>query len=111
MIAPSTLEPVRTFLHSSSGQSFLVSEVVVSLRTAGLTEVDVVAALRELERRGEAVWRSFPMRDPHLAYDSLEFVAGVDFSGTEDARHQAELATQRGFRNWLQAWLSGHRCS
>ena len=81
-----TTEAVRRFLAANSDRAFLVSEVVaatsVSVRPA---RSEVLGAIEQLAEKGEAVSRLFPVRDPHLAFSSLRFVAAVDPAGRSTA--------------------------
>lgn len=107
MTASSPADSLRAFL-ADRGGGLLISEVVAGLRPAGLDEAVVLATLKQLAETGAVVWRSFPVRDPHLAFTALDFVAAVAPGG--DGRQAAERAVEKAFENWLRSWLSGHRC-
>lgn len=83
----------------------------MGVRPAKVAEPDVNRALEELAASGEVVWRSYPVQDPHLAFDHLVFVAPVADEGSESARRDAELAAERAYNDWLGEWLRSHRCS
>ena len=67
------------------------------------SEEEVLGAIDALAERGEVVSRSFPVRDPHLAFSSLRFVAAVDPAA---GARQADVHTERAYRSWLREWLS-----
>jgi hypothetical protein len=102
-----TTEAVRRFLAANSDRAFLVSEVVAATRSLSANEGDVLGAIEQLAEKGEVVSRLFPVRDPHLAFSSLRFVAAVD--PVAGAR-QADVHTERAYQSWLREWLSSHRC-
>ena len=106
MTVPPAVDAVRDFLRSNSSRAFLVSEVVAGVRPAERDETKVLGAIKDLADRGEIVSRQFAVRDPHLAFDSLQFVAAVEPAGSR----QAELNTARAYQAWLRDWLSSHRC-
>jgi len=89
----------------------LLSEIVVGVRPAEVAEPDVTRALKEMADGGEVVWRSFPIQDPHFAFDCLDFVAPVADDGSEQARRDAELAAEHAYNDWLGEWLRSHRCT
>jgi hypothetical protein len=103
-----TAEAVRSFLRSNRDRAFLVSEIVAGVRPHSSDEAEVLNVIDDLAERGEIFSRLFPVRDPHLAFSSLRFVAAVD--PVAGAR-QAELHTERAYQSWLREWLSSHRCS
>ena len=84
---------------------------MVGVRPAEVAESDVTRSLKEMADGGEVVWRSFPIQDPHLAFDRLDFVAPVTDDGSEQARRDAELAAERAYNAWLGEWLASHRCT
>ena len=106
MTSPPVVDAVRHFLESNSDRAFLVSEVVAGVRPMERDEAEVLGAIKDLAERGEVVSRRFAVRDPHLAFDNLQFVAAVEPVGSR----QAEINTQRAYQAWLRAWLSSHRC-
>ena len=100
-------EAVRQFLSRNTQRAFLLSEVVARVRARIPSEPDIVDAVKRLNDEGEVILRSFPVRDPHLAFDSLEFVATIEpIAGARGA----ELLTQKAYKSWLSDWLSSHRC-
>jgi hypothetical protein len=102
-----TTEAVWRFLTSNRDRAFLVSEVVAAARSPSGSEEEVLGAIDALAERGEVVSRSFPVRDPHLAFSSLRFVAAVDPAA---GARQADVHTERAYQSWLREWLSSHRC-
>lgn len=102
-----TVETVRTFLRTNGDRAHLVSEVVMAARSQPGLESEVLGAIEDLAAAGEVFSRSFSVRDPHLAFTSLQFVTAV--GPAEDSR-QAELRTERAYQAWLREWVSSHRC-
>jgi hypothetical protein len=102
-----TIDALREFFARNGDRAFLVSEVAVAVQGRSDSESDVLDALEELTAIGEVFSRTFPVRDPHLAFSSLQFVAAV--SAPVNSR-QAEMHTQKAYQAWLRDWLSSHRC-
>jgi hypothetical protein len=100
-------DAVRQFLSANPHRAFLLSEVVARVRARVPNEPDVVNAVQHLSDEGAVILRSFPVRDPHLAFDRLEFVAAIEPSA---GARGAELLTQQAYKSWLSDWLSSHRC-
>ncbi len=108
MTSSRTLETVRDFLWTHDDCAFLVSEVAAAVRDRIGSESELSDALAQLAECGEVFSRTFPVRDPHLAFTSLQFVAAV--KGPEHAR-EAEMRTNKAYQDWLRLWLASHRCS
>jgi hypothetical protein len=108
MNSAQTTEAVRNFLRANGDRAFLISEVVAAVRSLSGGEAEVLGAIDDLADKGEIFSRLFPVRDPHLAFTSLRFVAAVHPAGSS---RQAEINTQRAYQSWLREWLSSHRCS
>lgn len=85
--------------------------MVAAVRSANLAEPEVVRMLDELTKSGEVVLRSYPVQDPHLAFDRLDFVAPVSEERSETSVRDAELAAEHAYNEWLADWLRSHRCS
>jgi hypothetical protein len=108
MSSAQTAEAVRNFLKENGDRAFLISEVVVAVQSLSGGEAEVLGVIDDLADKGEVFSRLFPVRDPHLAFTSLQFVAAVHPAGNS---RRAEINTERAYQSWLRQWLSSHRCS
>src|SRR5579884_2231457 len=108
MTSPDATDPVWQFLSRNGGRAFLLSEVAAAVRAQVPSEPDVAAAVEQLAIQGKIVSRAFPVRDRHLAFSSLQFVAAVN---PQLEMRDADLLTQKAYQRWLSDWLSSHRCT